>query len=61
MGFIRLIVLNTIAAIFLLLLIIIGAIYVNCVEESPVWERAHILAIGFGIYFGIIGLMCNVI
>jgi hypothetical protein len=49
-----------ISAIFLLILVIIGAVYVNCVDDVPVWERAQVLGVGFGIYFGIIGLACNV-
>jgi len=43
--------------LFLFILVILGAIYVNEYEEAPLNERIQIFGVGFGIYIGIILLL----
>jgi len=46
-----------ISAIFLMVLIFIGAVYISVYEQAPLWERIQVFGVGFGIYCGLI-LLC---
>ena len=43
-----------ITCIFILILIIIGAVYITCYEKAPLSERIQVFSVGFGMYIGII-------
>ena len=42
-----------IAAVYISVLIFIGAIYVVFYDAAPIWERIHILAVGLGMWIGV--------
>ena len=46
--------LNSVYAVFLGVLIFLGAVYISVYEKAPVWERIQVSAVAMGIFIGLI-------
>ena len=39
-------------------LIIVGSVYITIYEQAPLWERCQVFLVGFGMYVGLLSLLC---